>query len=163
MGGATFYTAQVNVQEVWMGRQSTGRLGDCKHLLGSRWGTGGWLGQKAHHLWMKPGGCSWFWPPHRFKDNAQKKGNSLYLGFSEAQEESFLSKPQGLTKGIHPIKRIARREHSLRTGSAAGEQLELVARTFSHPREHGQVKALPSVLQVRSPELPHSRHLRAGK
>lgn len=86
---------------------------------------------------MKPGGCSWFWPPHRFKDNARKKGNSLYLAFSEAQEESFLSKSQGLTKGTHPIKRNTRREHSIRTGSAAGEQLKLVARTSSHPRGHG--------------------------
>lgn len=50
MGGATFYPAQVNVQEVWMGRQSTGRLGDCKHLLGSRWENGRMAGTEGTSL-----------------------------------------------------------------------------------------------------------------
>lgn len=35
---------------------------------------------------------------------AQRKGNSLYPRFSEAQEQRFLSKPPGLSKGTHDVK-----------------------------------------------------------
>lgn len=34
---------------------------------------------------------------------AQRKGNSLYPRFSEAQEQSFLSKAPGLRKGTHDV------------------------------------------------------------
>lgn len=75
---------------------------------------------------------------------AQRKGNSLYLGFSEAQEQSLLSKPQGLTKGIQHIKRSSREEEQqqasncTRTAAWAGGQGD--SPTKAHV---GQQKALP--------------------
>lgn len=49
---------------------------------------------------------------------AQRRGNSLYSGFSEAQEQSFFPKPPGLKKGIHDIKQNIRPgvQHQERNG-----------------------------------------------
>lgn len=49
---------------------------------------------------------------------AERKGNTLYIGFSDAQEQSFLSKPQGLTEGIHHIKCNTRRGVQHQEGTA---------------------------------------------
>lgn len=75
---------------------------------------------------------------------AQRKGNSLYLGFSEAQEQSLLSKPQGLTKGIHHIKR-KRREGEQQQGSNRSGPGARAGDQGHSPTDArmGQQKALP--------------------
>lgn len=159
MGGATFYMAQVNVQEVWMGRQSTGRLGDCKHLLGSRWENGRMAGTEGTSLmdaarWLAAHGFG-----HRTdsRTTLRRKGTVHTLGFQKVKKRAFSPSLKASQKEYIPS------NESLDGSTASGPEVQQESSSSWWPGPSpthvntGQVKAIPSVLQVRFPELPHSR------
>lgn len=94
---------------------------------------------------------------------AQRKGNSLCLGFSEAQEQSLLSKPQGLTKGIQHIKQNSSEGEQQKASNCSRPALGLVARAVLPPRcTWGSGGPGPTVPWAsRSLGLPHSGQFNA--
>lgn len=57
------------------------------------------LGQKVHPLWMKPGGCSCFWPQHRFKVIRLRGKVIVYNpGFQKLKNRAFSPSHQASKK-----------------------------------------------------------------
>ena len=89
---------------------------------------------------------------------AQRKGNSLYPRFSEAQEQRFLSKPPGLSKGTHDIKqnsgRGAQRQERNRSRGAPGAGARTIPPLRRRRDGEGPARAPPGQKVTRAAPLP---------
>ena len=114
-------------------------------------------------LWMKPGGCSCFWPQHRFKVmKLRGKGIVYTLSFQKLKNRAFSPSLKASQKEYITSNETAEWESS-RTAAAAGQQLGLVARAILPPMKRWDShRPCPSVPRVRrSPGLPHFGYFNA--
>ena len=93
------------------------------------------LAQNVHLLWMKPGGCSCFWPQHRFKVIKLRGRGIVYtLGFQKLRKRAFSLSLKDQQKEYVKSNETLDGEQSIRRETPAGELLELMARAILPPK-----------------------------